>query len=173
LRTRKSPISAGLDACGGEVPSQTPAAHPEAGGETAHPFRFGRHERLKKRAEIIRVFRKGRQLSCPGLKFYFLNNGLPYNRIVVTFVKKYGNAVERNRARRVSREAYRLMRPLLKTGYDLAVLFYAPGQRSGGKKASGQAEAKKPPPVSAKQARPTLASRTEQFKTLFSRAGIL
>ncbi|MDR2181835.1 MAG: ribonuclease P protein component [Treponema sp.] len=151
----------------------------EAGAETAHPFRFGRHERLKKRVEITRVFRKGRQLGCPGLKLYFLDNGLPYNRIVITFVKKYGNAVERNRARRVSREAYRLMRPLLKTGYDVAVLICAPARGSGGRKAAGPAAGTKKPDVPAKQAgkpraaRPTLASRTEQFTTLFSRAGIL
>jgi ribonuclease P protein component len=134
--------------------SQETLAEPlsEAGAKT-HPFRFERHERLKKRVEITRVFRKGRQVNCPGLKLFFLDNGLSYNRIVVTFVKKYGNAVERNRARRVSREAYRLMRPLLKTGYDVALLIYAPPAE--------------------RKVKPTLASRTEQFKTLFSRAGIL
>jgi ribonuclease P protein component len=55
--------------------------------------------------------------------------------------------VERNRARRVSREAYRLVRNRLKGGYDLVLLVY-PG-------------------------RDFLADRLEQLKTLFSRAGLV
>ncbi|MDR1389340.1 MAG: ribonuclease P protein component [Treponema sp.] len=102
---------------------------------------------MKKRDEIARVFKKGRRLGCPGLVLFFLDNGLPHNRIVVTFSKKFGNAVVRNRERRVSREAYRLMRPSLKTGYDL--IFLVMSEKS------------------------TLESRTNQFKILFARAGLL
>jgi ribonuclease P protein component len=44
--------------------------------------------------------------------------------MVITFARKYGNAVERNRARRVHREAYRLMKGRLAAGYDLVLLMY-------------------------------------------------
>ncbi|MDR0599644.1 MAG: ribonuclease P protein component [Treponema sp.] len=86
--------------------------------------RFRRREHLKKKVEIAGVFKKGRAVSCSGAKLFFLNNELPHNRVVITFARKYGNAVERNRARRLNREAYRLMRENLKTGYDLVILIY-------------------------------------------------
>ena len=44
--------------------------------------------------------------------------------MTVTLVRKYGNAVERNRAKRVVREAYRHLKPSLETGYDLIVVLY-------------------------------------------------
>ena len=56
-----------------------------------------------------------------------LGNTLPYNRIAFTFSRKYGNAVQRNYSRRLSREVYRLLRNDLRTGYDMVLLVY-PGQ---------------------------------------------
>lgn len=44
--------------------------------------------------------------------------------MTVTLVRKYGSAVERNRAKRVVREAYRHLKPSLETGYDLIVVLY-------------------------------------------------
>jgi ribonuclease P protein component len=55
--------------------------------------------------------------------------------------------VERNRARRVGREAYRHIRNRLKQGYDLVLLVY-PG-------------------------RDNLPARMDQLENLFSRAGLL
>jgi ribonuclease P protein component len=77
---------------------------------------------------------------------FFIKNGLSYNRIVFTFSRKFGNAAERNRARRVGREAYRHLRPDLKTGYDLVLLVY-PGNDF-------------------------FVSRMEQLGILFSKAGL-
>ncbi|GHV76964.1 hypothetical protein AGMMS49942_17850 [Spirochaetia bacterium] len=110
-------------------------------------FRFRQNERLKKRGEIRAVFNQGKVVGCSGAKLFRVENGLPYNRIAFTFARKFGNAVERNRARRVSREAYRFMRNRLRSGYDLVLLVY-PG-------------------------RDFLADRMEQLKTLIARAGLL
>jgi ribonuclease P protein component len=77
---------------------------------------------------------------------FFRGNGLAHNRIAFTFARKYGNAVERNRARRLGREAYRYMRNRLKGGFDLVLLVY-PGKD-------------------------TLTGRQEQLKVLFSKAGL-
>jgi ribonuclease P protein component len=126
--------------------------------------RFGRRERLKKRDEINRVFKKGHSVACPGARLFYLDNGLPYNRIVFTFARKFGNAVERNRARRLGREAYRLLRGGVRTGYDLALLLY-PAARPGTEAAVAQKPADRP-------ARPDLPRRMRQLKTLFSRAGL-
>jgi len=124
---------------------------PVAGGG-----RFRQQEHIKRRVELTRVFKKGRVVSCPGVKLFFLANGLPHNRIVITFARKYGNAVQRNRARRLGREAYRLMRGELATGYDVVWLMYP---RTTGK------------PDLPRQAG-SLAESTEQLKTLFRKAGI-
>ncbi|WP_010255949.1 ribonuclease P protein component [Treponema primitia] len=110
-------------------------------------FRFKRNERLKSREEIRAVFNHGKTVSCPGAKLFRMENGLSHNRIAFTFARKFGNAVERNRCRRVGREAYRLMQNRLKTGYDLVLLVY-PGKDF-------------------------LADRLDQLKMLFSKAGLL
>jgi ribonuclease P protein component len=93
------------------------------------------------------VFKKGRVAACPGARLFFLENGLPHNRVVFTFARNYGNAVERNRARRLGREAYRLLRPRLRGGFDLVLLVY-PSETV------------------------TFAARQKQLKTLVSKAGL-
>ncbi|GHT77599.1 hypothetical protein FACS1894130_02420 [Spirochaetia bacterium] len=92
-----------------------------------HGFRFRWKEHLKGRDEIRGAFKRGKVVSCSGAKLFIIKNKLPHNRIAFTFARKFGNAVERNRARRVSREAYRLQRNTLKTGFDLVLLIY-PGK---------------------------------------------
>jgi ribonuclease P protein component len=109
-------------------------------------FRFRKPERLKRRGEIQAVFGRRRVVTCPGAKLFVLENGLSHNRIAFTLGRKFGNAVERNRARRVSREAYRHLRYGLKPGYDLVLLVY-PGNDF-------------------------FVKRMEQLKLLFSRAGL-
>lgn len=53
-----------------------------------------------------------------------MENALPYNRVLVAPVKKAGNAVRRNRLRRVGREAYRRLKARMATGYDCAFVVY-------------------------------------------------
>jgi ribonuclease P protein component len=110
-------------------------------------FRFTRAERLKRREAIRAVFNRREAVGCSGAKLFRLENGLGRNRIAFTFARKFGNAVKRNRARRLGREAYRLLKNRLKNGYDLVLLVY-PG-------------------------RDFLADRMDQLATLFSRAGLL
>jgi ribonuclease P protein component len=112
-----------------------------------HVFRFKREERLKKRDEIRAVFNRGKVVTCSGAKLFVLQNGFPFNRIVFTFARKFGNAVERNRARRVGREVYRQVRNRLQCGFDLVLLVY-PGKDS-------------------------FSVRMKQVGILFSKAGLL
>ena len=86
--------------------------------------RFPRKEKLKGRDEIREVFSRKRAVSCQGARLFFIKNKLPHNRIAFTFSRKFGNAVERNRARRLCREAYRRLRQEIAAGCDLVLLIY-------------------------------------------------
>ena len=110
-------------------------------------FRFPRVEKLKGRDEIREVFARRGGVSCSGAKLLMLKNGLERNRIAFTFSRKFGNAVQRNRCRRLSREVYRLLRNELTKGYDLVLLVY-PGQD-------------------------IFSVRMKQMRELFSRSGLL
>ncbi|MDR1215353.1 MAG: ribonuclease P protein component [Treponema sp.] len=87
-------------------------------------FRFTWDERLKKRADINAVFKKGRCVSCQGVKLFILQNELEQNRIAFAFARKFGNAVKRNHSRRISREAYRHLKSATRQGFDLVLLVY-------------------------------------------------
>ena len=81
-------------------------------------------ERLKRRAEFLRVAAKGRRAPMPGLVLQALARGdeAPA-RIGFTVTRKVGNAVVRNRTRRRLKEAARLLlrdHPVL--GVDLVVV---------------------------------------------------
>lgn len=69
-----------------------------------------------------RIFRSlyGRKgIVTPEFVLYYRKNRLGFNRLGITVSKKIGHAFERNRSKRVIREAYRLNEIGLKTGYDL------------------------------------------------------
>ncbi|MBS5737487.1 MAG: ribonuclease P protein component [Clostridiales bacterium] len=68
------------------------------------------------------LYRKGRKTAASSFVLYIKPNGLSVNRLGITVGKKaVGNAVKRNRAKRVIREAYRLCEPHIKTGYDFVI----------------------------------------------------
>jgi ribonuclease P protein component len=81
-------------------------------------------QRLKRRAEFLRVAAKGRKAPMPGLVLQALprDDSAPA-RLGFTVTKKVGNAVVRNRTRRRLKEAARLLladRPV--AGVDLVLI---------------------------------------------------
>ena len=56
---------------------------------------------------------------------YISRNKLGFNRVGITTSTKIGKAHSRNRARRVIREAYRLLMPSFKGEYGLDIVFVA------------------------------------------------
>jgi ribonuclease P protein component len=86
--------------------------------------RFTREERVKRSEEIRNLFKNGKRITIHGAKLFILPNDLERNRIAFTLPRNYGNAVERNRCKRLSREAYRELKAQLKLGYDMIFLVY-------------------------------------------------
>ena len=86
--------------------------------------RFTRSERVKRSEEIQNLFKNGKRITIHGAKLFILPNSLEKNRIAFTLPRNYGNAVMRNRCKRLSREAYRQIKAQLKTGYDMIFLVY-------------------------------------------------
>ena len=69
---------------------------------------------IKKDREFKFLFRKGDSIVTDAFVCYARESKRRVNRIGIVTGKKVGNAVKRSRARRVIREAFRLIDPLLR-----------------------------------------------------------
>ena len=76
--------------------------------------------------DFRRAYSKGKSFVSPLVVCYVRKNRLRKTRIGITTSKKVGGAVQRNRARRVIREAYRHLSPSVLPGFDL--VFVARGK---------------------------------------------
>ena len=76
-------------------------------------------ETLKRNGDFRRAYGRGKSLVAPGLVTYAVRNRLGICRYGITASKKVGGAVERNRCRRVIREALRTLDEPLHAGWDL------------------------------------------------------
>ena len=77
-----------------------------------------RKEVLTGSREFGAVYNKGKSVGDRYVVLFYKKNGLPYTRTGFLASKKVGNAVMRNRARRLMKESVRLMDPL-PAGYDI------------------------------------------------------
>ena len=73
---------------------------------------------LNVNSDFRRVYARGKVYSDPALVSYVLKNRAGICRIGITASKKIGNAVQRNRARRVIRAATEML-PQMTGGYDI------------------------------------------------------
>jgi ribonuclease P protein component len=112
---------------------------------------FPRAERIGKAAEIRGLFKSTARPSVKGAKLFVKPNDSGLNRIAFTLPRHYGTAVERNRTKRLCREAFRLRKHTLRQGYDMLLLLYPP----------------------AASQRDSFAARDAQLCTLCKRAGLL
>lgn len=75
---------------------------------------------LKQNSDFRRAYGRGKSFSDPALVTYVLkNNRAGICRMGITTSKKIGNAVERNRSRRIIRAAFRELAPQVKCGCDI------------------------------------------------------
>lgn len=90
-------------------------------------------ETIKENRAFQRAYSRGKFYVGPVLVTYVVRNRKKESRYGITTGKKIGNAVKRNRSRRIIRAAFREYAGRLKPGYDLVFVARAktPFVRSG------------------------------------------
>ncbi len=86
------------------------------------PLRLRPHQRLRDPRDFQRVYAGQEALHGPTVVVFFRVNGLAFSRLGVSVGRKHGNAVRRNRIKRVLREAFRLSQRLLPSGFDFVLI---------------------------------------------------
>jgi ribonuclease P protein component len=83
-----------------------------------------RRLRLRRESEIRAARTRGRSVSDGPLVIRYLPNASapPANRYAVVAGRKSGGSVQRNRLKRVTREALRALHPALTPGFDLVII---------------------------------------------------
>lgn len=77
---------------------------------------------LKMNGDFRRLYNRGKAVTNPALVMYCMKNRAGICRIGITTSKKIGNAVERNRSRRLLREAFRSVCPQVIPQYDIVIV---------------------------------------------------
>ncbi len=81
-----------------------------------------RVERLRKNEQFRKVFKSGKVFVGDKMVVYALENALSYSRVGITVSRKLGGAVERNKLKRIVREAWRAREGQLRKGFDLVLV---------------------------------------------------
>lgn len=87
----------------------------------AHPHAFRPADRIRRQTEFDRVYRARHYAADSVLVVQACANHLGRSRLGLSVSRRVGNAVVRNRWKRLIREAFRLHRARLPGGLDLVV----------------------------------------------------
>jgi len=79
-------------------------------------------EVLRGEKNFSKLYKKGKSVGSRFVVVFYKKNSLEYNRIAFLASKKVGNAVVRNRARRLMKESVKALKPIKKEGYDIVFI---------------------------------------------------
>ena len=85
-------------------------------------YRYPKAARIRRRREFLRLQRSGQRRHTAHLVLIRSSASLPLSRLGVTASKKIGNAVVRNRIKRMIREAFRHLQRDVQPPADLVVI---------------------------------------------------
>jgi ribonuclease P protein component len=97
--------------------SETVGRRYEAAG--AGRYKFPARLRIKRQRDFHAAIRRGLRANDERLTVWLIPNDLAETRVGLVVGRKHGNAVTRNRLKRIIREAFRLCRAELPVGFDL------------------------------------------------------
>jgi ribonuclease P protein component len=86
------------------------------------PHGLSRDERLRRPADFRRCYERRCTAASEWLLIYGCKNGLPHSRLGLSVSRKWGKAHDRNRIRRLYREAFRLSKQQLPKGLDFILI---------------------------------------------------
>ena len=84
-------------------------------------FSFSKKERLLKPGDFVKINRSGKREQAPHFAVVYAENGLGMSRLGITVSRRTGNAVVRNKAKRLIREFFRLHKLDLPHGHDILI----------------------------------------------------
>lgn len=77
---------------------------------------------LRRKKDFSNIYNKGKSVGDRYVILFYRKNNLPYHRIAYLASKKVGNAVKRNRARRLMKESVHLTSLEIPSGYDFIII---------------------------------------------------
>ena len=77
---------------------------------------------MRENKDFLNMYKKGRYITSKYSVIYVKPNNRPFNRFGITAGKKIGNAVARNRAKRLIRLAYQKAEVKLPVGIDIVIV---------------------------------------------------
>jgi len=85
-------------------------------------FKLSKAERISAGQDFNRIFKEGKRIRFPEFTLVIAANDKPFSRMGISVGRRFGNAVKRNRAKRLCRELFRLQKPAFPQGFDLVFL---------------------------------------------------
>jgi ribonuclease P protein component len=80
------------------------------------------HERLRRRPDFERAYREGTKVHTRFMTVFLVPNSCSHPRLGVAASRKLGGAVDRNRAKRLTRELFRRHKIETEPGIDVVVV---------------------------------------------------
>ncbi|MDY6854169.1 MAG: ribonuclease P protein component [Thermodesulfobacteriota bacterium] len=85
-------------------------------------FSLRKDERILKRSQFLETLRKGKEFHTGKFTIIVSPNNMGKNRLGVTVSRKIGNAVKRNRVKRLVREFFRLNKAQIPCCHDIVFI---------------------------------------------------